>query len=260
MQKLSFFFFVFCFVFFVCVACATPSLFFYGVLGLCRSKAEYARFRRFVSNLAQFSAPEVFNGVYTKAGDIWSIGIILFLTTFGFLPFSNNDASSKNYQNNNNNNNNSNMDHHNNNKHNNHNKKTVSIANKNLTHNSANAEIRKLITQTGFRNELNDGAGPWFPRDMPVSLELRELMANMLNNNSHDRWTISQCLESEWVKNHLSDSSNNNGGGIFDNDDFYGNNNKNDNNIVDDEFENTVESKDDVNYNDAMRFLHPVCS
>ena len=105
-------------------------------------------------------APEVFKGDYSKAADLWSVGVITFCMLFGFPPFY---ADSSDIQ----------FDEH--------------------------KQLEDKITQ-GFDPVVKDGFGPWFPKDIPVSEECRYLISKMLEMNVKQRWTAKECLSSKWVR------------------------------------------------------------
>ena len=112
-------------------------------------------------------APEVFKGDYSKAADLWSVGVITFCMLFGFPPFY---ADSSDIQ----------FD--------------------------DQKQLEAKITQ-GFDPVVKDGFGPWFPKDIPVSEECRNLLSKMLEMDVTKRWTAKECLSSKWVRGFESASN-----------------------------------------------------
>ena len=143
--------------------------------GFGRTRSEYAKMREFISSKIQYTAPEVFKQKYTTAADVWSAGIILFFMTFGFVPFFSKSGTQR---------------------------EGTQRSRQGKHSNIATKSIRQRIMKTGFINEIRPKQGAWFPQDKPISDELRELIANMLKSDPNERWTIEQCKQSSWYKNH----------------------------------------------------------
>ena len=112
-------------------------------------------------------APEVFNGSYSKAADVWSVGVILFCMLFGFPPFYIDDDDD------------------------------IVID----EHKQLEAKIKK-----GFTPEVKEGYGPWFPEDIPISKECQHLLSMMLDMNVKERWTVKECLSSLWLQGNAPDN------------------------------------------------------
>lgn len=83
-----------------------------------------------------YTAPEILNGKYDRAADVWSVGVIVFCMLFGFPPFWVDEDA----------------------------------LNMGKTHEQ---RIFDLIKK-GFIAEVREGYGPWFPKDIPVSKVCRE--------------------------------------------------------------------------------------
>merc|ERR1719320_2030056 len=86
-----------------------------------------------------YIAPEVLDGKYNQSCDMWSMGVILFVLVFGFPPFF--DSSSDG-------------------------------SNKALTYKNIYKKIRN-----GFNAKLQPGYGAWFPKDIFVSNDYKDLVA-----------------------------------------------------------------------------------
>ena len=119
------------------------------------------------ANNIRYVAPEVLKFGYQnpKAADVWNMGIILFYSIFGYLPF---DVKNNN-----------------------------SGRNSNTTVLSIEAEkaIAKEIKEKGFTPKVKPGIGAWFPESMPITKELQQLIRSMLNYDfEFGRWSVLQCL------------------------------------------------------------------
>jgi len=105
-----------------------------------------------------YTAPEVIEGNYTHSADIWSIGVVMFVALFGYPPFY---VDPEEYG--------------------------------HLEH----AEIFKQIRK-GFNPVVHSGMGHWFPKEIPISDEARDLMTKMLSFNPEDRPTAKEALDHPW--------------------------------------------------------------
>ena len=124
--------------------------------------------QRLLVGTPHFMAPEVLQGHYGIAADIWSAGIILFYLRFGIPPFY-------------------------------YNPEAQSSPAAELTDSQID-QIKESI-QCGFRNEVKEGLGPWFPAEDPIDEKLRDLIARMLSMNPGHRLTATECLDHEFFKN-----------------------------------------------------------
>eukprot|EP00484_Ammonia_sp_Unknown_P018837 CAMPEP_0197049350 /NCGR_PEP_ID=MMETSP1384-20130603/24512_1 /TAXON_ID=29189 /ORGANISM="Ammonia sp." /LENGTH=829 /DNA_ID=CAMNT_0042481615 /DNA_START=70 /DNA_END=2559 /DNA_ORIENTATION=- len=107
-----------------------------------------------------YMAPEVFDGNYSKAADIWSVGIIGFCMLFGFPPFYVDEEDIH-------------LDEH---------------------------KSLELKIKAGFEPLVKDGFGAWFPADIAVSDHCRYLIGKMLEMDVKKRWTTKECLSSVWIR------------------------------------------------------------
>eukprot|EP01083_Nonionella_stella_P005945 17159_1 len=107
-----------------------------------------------------YMAPEVFEGHYSKAADIWSVGVIAFCMLFGFPPFY--------------------------------------LDEEDITLDEHGALELKI--KQGFLAEVRDGFGPWFPAEIGVSEDCRYLLGKMLEMDVKKRWTVKECLSCVWVR------------------------------------------------------------
>eukprot|EP01083_Nonionella_stella_P000491 1390_1 len=114
-----------------------------------------------------YTAPEVLNGEYDRAADVWSVGVIVFCMLFGFPPFY--------------------VD------------QDVILGGK-----KEEDAIFELI-QEGFTPEIRDGYGPFFPADLSVSDEARSFIAGALKHKVADRMTVGECLGHPWIRGKASD-------------------------------------------------------
>ena len=113
---------------------------------------------------AYYTPPEVLKGIFNarRKADIWSVGIILFCMLFGFLPF---------YVT----------------------KDELIIGEK-----KENNKMKELIIK-GFNPTIKPGYGPWFPEDLQVSDEARNLISAMLKSDPWSRITVSNALSHPWI-------------------------------------------------------------
>ena len=127
-----------------------------------------------------FVAPEVFDtndiestdikGTIDFKADIWSLGVILFLLTFGYPPFFEDQEET---------------------------------SNQGLAANADFSSVYKAIRK-GFLNEVKEGMGPWFPQEYLIGTELRSLIAGMLEKDLSKRFTAEECLSHKWFTTSVS--------------------------------------------------------
>lgn len=125
--------------------------------------AKVVRWREYYKRMngtPYYIAPEVLVGKYNKACDMWSMGVILFILVYGYPPFF--DPS------------------------NNTNKKE-----------SYKVIYRKI--RNGFQPKVKEGYGAWFPKDIPVSNEYKDLIARLLRENVASRMTAEEALAHPWI-------------------------------------------------------------
>eukprot|EP01083_Nonionella_stella_P234084 824169_1 len=108
-----------------------------------------------------YMAPEVFSGNYSKAADIWSVGIITFCMLFGFPPFYVDDEDIH-------------LDEH---------------------------SALEIKIKRGFEPIVKDGFGAWFPSEIEISSDCKYLLSKMFEMDVKKRWTVKECLSSTWIRN-----------------------------------------------------------
>lgn len=108
-----------------------------------------------------YIAPEVLNGKYNRACDMWSMGVILFILVYGFPPFFTAEGNGKS---------------------------------KSETYNAIYKKIRQ-----GFEPKVKPGYGAWFTKDIPVSNEYKDLVARLLRSNVASRMTAEEALAHPWI-------------------------------------------------------------
>ena len=114
-----------------------------------------------------YTAPEVLSGNYDRAADIWSIGVMIFCMLFGYPPH------------------------------------YVDIDDIKMGESEEEA-IYNLVKQ-GFCAEVKEGYGPWFPKDIPVSKNARDLLTKMLTFDVKDRVTAEEALTHPWIRGGAED-------------------------------------------------------
>eukprot|EP00467_Chlorarachnion_reptans_P000316 CAMPEP_0114506822 /NCGR_PEP_ID=MMETSP0109-20121206/11651_1 /TAXON_ID=29199 /ORGANISM="Chlorarachnion reptans, Strain CCCM449" /LENGTH=597 /DNA_ID=CAMNT_0001685473 /DNA_START=113 /DNA_END=1906 /DNA_ORIENTATION=+ len=107
-----------------------------------------------------FTAPEVIEGRYYTAADMWSMGIIMFLLLFGYPPFH---------------------------------------ASKRKEGSAATAEILSKVKR-GFDKRVREGYGAHFPEDIQVSDSARDLISKLLTRNTRDRYTVDEMMAHPWFE------------------------------------------------------------
>lgn len=126
--------------------------------------AKVMRWRKYYKRMngtPYYIAPEVLEGKYNQSCDMWSMGVILFILVFGFPPFfdTNTDGSNKVL---------------------------------------AYKYIYKKITK-GFHAKVQPGYGAWFPEDIKVSNDYKDLIARLLRTNVASRMTAEEALAHPWI-------------------------------------------------------------
>jgi len=111
-----------------------------------------------------YTAPEVIKEKkYNHACDMWSIGVILYVMIFGYPPFYVDPE-----------------------KYGKHERKAI-------------YEKIKRGFVARVRSTEKHGFGPWFPDHIPVSKEVRHLIAKLLEFKVKNRYTAAEALQHEWV-------------------------------------------------------------
>mmetsp|Transcript_15151 Transcript_15151/g.21241 ORF Transcript_15151/g.21241 Transcript_15151/m.21241 type:complete len:388 (+) Transcript_15151:523-1686(+) len=105
-----------------------------------------------------YIAPEILDGRYNTACDMWSMGIVMFLLLYGYPPFH---------------------------------------ASGHKEGSASTREVFKKI-QKGFDPKIRKGYGAWFPRGFNVSDEARDLIARLLTRDTKDRYTVDEMLAHPW--------------------------------------------------------------
>uniref|UniRef100_A0A7S2TGQ5 Calcium-dependent protein kinase n=1 Tax=Lotharella oceanica TaxID=641309 RepID=A0A7S2TGQ5_9EUKA len=105
-----------------------------------------------------YTAPEILEGKYNSACDMWSMGVITFLMLYGFPPFHSS------------------------------------------AHKEGSASTKEILRKVldGFTPEVRAGYGAWFPRDIKVSAEARDLIAKLLTRDTAKRYTIDEMIAHPW--------------------------------------------------------------
>lgn len=125
--------------------------------------------KRLLVGTPNYLAPEVIEGRYGIAADIFSAGIIFFHLRFGYPPFFIND--------------------------------NFDAA---LTE-MEGKRLQQLILK-GFQNEVKEDFGPWFPAEEPISECMMDLISKMLRGNPAERPTVTECLVHEYFES-VADSN-----------------------------------------------------
>merc|ERR1719499_2538837 len=109
-----------------------------------------------------YTAPEIINGEYSHAADMWSVGVISYVMIFGFPPF---------YVDPN---------------------KYYGV--------KETKEIYKLILK-GFDPQVKKGYGAWFPKPLEKKLgsEGRDFMALLMSKDQAKRMTAKEALQHPWL-------------------------------------------------------------
>jgi len=121
----------------------------------------WRKYHRRMNGTPYYIAPEVLNGKYNEACDMWSIGVIMFIIVFGFPPF---------------------HDH----LHCNNRKEADRVIYSNV--------------KRGFTPTVKADFGPWFPKTQPVSFNCKDLMTRLLRLNVADRMTSEEAMFHPWIR------------------------------------------------------------
>lgn len=117
-----------------------------------------------------YTAPEVIKRRYNHASDLWSVGVIMYVSLFGYFPF------------------------------------FIAADDYPLNSKEHNHAIYEKI-QYGFQPIIVDiqkyGYGPWFPNNIQISQEARDLISRLLQNDSTQRLTATEALSHPWIKQHI---------------------------------------------------------
>merc|ERR1712228_1136475 len=110
-----------------------------------------------------YTAPEIINGDYSHAADMWSVGVIAYVMVFGFPPF---------------------------------------YVDPNKYHGvKETKEIYKLILK-GFDPNVKKGYGAWYPKALSnkLSKDGMDFMANLMEKDVAKRLTAKEALQHPWLK------------------------------------------------------------
>lgn len=122
---------------------------------------QWRQYHKVINGTPYYIAPEVLNGKYNEACDMWSMGVILFVMVFGFPPFH--------------------------------------CQNPKYGPAQADKAIFSLIRR-GFEPKVKPGFGPWFPKKIPVSKSCKDMISRLLRVKVADRLTSEEALEHQFLK------------------------------------------------------------
>eukprot|EP00466_Bigelowiella_natans_P014586 jgi/Bigna1/67348/fgenesh1_pg.3_\ len=105
-----------------------------------------------------YTAPEIIDGRYNTACDMWSMGVIMFLLLYGYPPF---HATAH---------------------------KEGSASTKEI--------LRKVLK--GFKPEERPGYGAFFPKSIKMSAEAKDLISKLLTKNTKERYTVDEMIAHPW--------------------------------------------------------------
>ena len=94
---------------------------------------------------AYYTAPEILEGKYDRAADLWSVGAILFCLLFGYPCFY--------------------------------------VSEEDIPPGQTEEEAIYELIKGGFKPQVLPDWGPWFPEDMPVSDEARDFISKLLTTD-----------------------------------------------------------------------------
>lgn len=106
-----------------------------------------------------FMAPEVLAKNYTYHCDMWSMGVVMFTMLFGFYPFEWKDNS--------------------------------------MEPDELDIKTSELICR-GFVPEVKSGHGNWFPANIPISTDAKDLIQHLLELDVMLRLTVDEALAHPW--------------------------------------------------------------
>jgi len=106
-----------------------------------------------------YTAPEVIQGSYSTAADIWSVGVVVYVMLFGYPPFYVDPES----------------------------------------HGHLEHELIYGQIQQGFDPSVKPGYGAWFPDFIPVSNAAKDFLAKCLTFESRARPTALEALQHPWL-------------------------------------------------------------
>lgn len=127
---------------------------------------ERRKYHRQLCGTPYYIAPEVIDGKYNEACDMWSIGVVLFVMLFGFPPFW---ADPEKYG------------------------------------SLADDRIYQLIKK-GFRPITQKGYGAFFPEDIPITDSAKDLISKLLCTDVAERYTAEEALNHPWLRGDTASS------------------------------------------------------
>jgi len=108
-----------------------------------------------------YTAPEILDKKYNHAADMWSLGVVLFVMIFGYPPF---------------------------------------YVDPSLYGRKENEQIYKKIKK-GFKPVVKQGYGSHFPKAIPVSEDVKDLIAHLLVKDPAKRLTAEEAIDHVWIRN-----------------------------------------------------------
>jgi calcium-dependent protein kinase len=118
------------------------------------------KYHRQLCGTPYYIAPEVIDGHYNEACDMWSIGVVMFVMLFGFPPF---------------------------------------WADPNKYAQLADDMIYKAIRK-GFKAVTKAGYGAFFPSDIQCSNSAKDLISKLLKTDVAERYTAEEALDHPWLR------------------------------------------------------------
>jgi calcium-dependent protein kinase len=118
------------------------------------------KYHRQLCGTPYYIAPEVIDGHYNEACDMWSIGVVMFVMLFGFPPF---------------------------------------WADPNKYAQLADDMIYKAIRK-GFKAVTKAGYGAFFPSDIQCSNSAKDLISKLLKTDVAERYSAEEALDHPWLR------------------------------------------------------------
>jgi len=128
---------------------------------------ERRKYYRQLCGTPYYIAPEVIQGKYNEACDMWSIGVVMFVMLFGFPPFWSDPSK----------------------------------------YGTLSDEMIYRAIQKGFKPVTKAGYGPFFPQDIPCSESAKDLISKLLKTDVAERYTAEEALSHPWLRGETASSS-----------------------------------------------------